>query len=325
MKRYLRPTVGLVLAALFVWLMVRHVDVVDVGRQLRGVSLCWLLAALASLLVGYTLRIERWRRMLAVDAPSLSWRACAGPFLASFTLNNVLPLRVGDVLRTFAFKQQLGCGPTLVLATLLVERLLDLLMVLVLLGIALLAFGLDASALANVGGVALVLAALSIFLLLLFPQGFAPLARAVVTLLGRVAPGLASKIGAEVDKLFGTLGHLSHGRIMLQLFALSLAAWLAEGLVFWCAALALSGITVAAGGWLALPVGTLATLIPSSPGYVGTFDFFVARAMTLVGNELAAATAYALLTHLLLWLPVTLAGGTYLFVTRVRVPKESLS
>ncbi|XZG70659.1 lysylphosphatidylglycerol synthase transmembrane domain-containing protein [Chitinibacteraceae bacterium HSL-7] len=325
MKRYLRPAIGLVLAALFAWLVVRHVDVAEVARQLGSVSPGWVLAALGGLFVGYTLRIARWRRMLAVDAPSLSWRACAGPFLASFALNNVLPLRAGDVLRTFAFKQQLGCGPTVVLATLLVERLLDLLMVLVLLGVALLAFGLEASALAHVGGVALVLAALGIMLLLLFPTAFAPLARGVVALLGRVAPGPAGKIGAEVDKLFGTLGHLSYGRTMLQLLALSLAAWLAEGLVFWCAALALSGITVAAGGWLALPVGTLATLIPSTPGYVGTFDFFVARAMTLAGNDAVAATAHALLTHLLLWLPVTVAGGLYLLVTRVRVPKESLS
>jgi uncharacterized protein (TIRG00374 family) len=324
MKRYLRSAIGLMLAALFVWLVLRHVDVAEVGGQLRSVSLGWVLAALASLLVGYTLRIARWRRMLAVDAPTLSWRACAGPFLASFALNNVLPLRAGDVLRTFAFKQQLGCSPAVVLATLLVERLLDLLMVLVMLCIALLAFGLDASVLVNVGGVVLVLAALAIFLLLLFPQAFASLAWTVVTMLGRLAPGPAKKIGAGVEKLFGTLGHLSHGPTMLQLLTLSLAAWLAEGLVFWFAALALPGITEAVGAWLALPVGTLATLIPSSPGYVGTFDFFVARAMSLVGNELIAATAYALLTHLLLWLPVTLAGGTYLLFSRVRAPKESL-
>lgn len=325
MKRYLRPATGLLLAGVFAWLVVRHVDVAEVGRQLGNVSLGCVLAALAGLAVGYTLRIARWRRMLAVDATSLSWRACAGPFLASFALNNVLPLRTGDVLRTFAFKQQLGCGPTVVLATLLVERLLDLLMVLVLLGVALLAFGLDASALAHVGGLALVLAALAILLLLLFPTVFAPLVRSGIALLGHVAPGPAGKIGAEVDKLFATLGHLSHGRTMLQLLALSLAAWLAEGLVFWCAAMALAGIAVPAAGWLALPVGTLATLIPSTPGYVGTFDFFVARAMTLTGNDAIAATAHALLTHLLLWLPVTLAGGLYLLVTRVRVPKESFS
>jgi uncharacterized membrane protein YbhN (UPF0104 family) len=64
--------------------------------------------------------------------------------------------------------------------------------------------------------------------------------------------------------------------------------------------------------WLALPVGTLATLIPSAPGYAGTFDFFTAQAMALLGNPIAAATAYALLVHALLWLPATLVGGVLL-------------
>ena len=322
MKRYLKPVIGVALTIVFAWLVVRHVDVAEVAHQLRGVSSDWVMVAISELILGYTLRIARWRRMLAIDAPGVSWRACAGPFLASFALNNVLPLRAGDVLRTFAFRRQLGCAPTVVLATLLVERLLDLLMVLALLGVALLAFGLDANALANVGGMGLVLAALTILLLLLFPRVFVPLARAVVALLGRVAPSVAGKIGGEVDKLFATLGHLSNGRIMMQLLALSLAAWLAEGLVFWCAALALSYLAVPEAGWLALPVGTLATLIPSTPGYFGTFDFFVARAMTLAGNELVAATAYALLIHLLLWLPVTLAGGAYLLVAQVHLSKD---
>ena len=325
MRRYLKPAVGLVLAGVFAWLVVRHIDVNAVAYQLGNASLGLVAASLVALVLGYSVRIARWRTMLAVDSPGLSWRASAGPFLASFALNNVLPLRAGDVLRTFAFKQQLRCGPTVVLATLLVERLLDLLMVLVLLGGALLAFGLDASSLANVGGLALVLAALAILLLLLYPKLFTPLVRWLVFLLAHIAPGLATKAGTEIEKLFATLNHLSNGRRMVHLLSLSLVAWLAEGMVFFCAALSLSGVAVPAAGWLALPVGTLATLIPSTPGYVGTFDFFVVRAMAIAGNDMAAATAHALLTHLLLWLPVTLAGGIYLLVTRVRLPKESFS
>jgi uncharacterized membrane protein YbhN (UPF0104 family) len=73
-------------------------------------------------------------------------------------------------------------------------------------------------------------------------------------------------------------------------------------------------VTGPLAGWLALPVGTLATLIPSTPGYVGTFDYFTVKAMTELGNTTAAATAYALLVHALLWLPPTLVGGLYLLL-----------
>jgi len=68
---------------------------------------------------------------------------------------------------------------------------------------------------------------------------------------------------------------------------------------FWFAALALPSITAPFAGWLALPVGTFATLIPSTPGYIGTFDYFVVRAMTEFKNPKSAATVYALLMHAL--------------------------
>jgi uncharacterized membrane protein YbhN (UPF0104 family) len=74
---------------------------------------------------------------------------------------------------------------------------------------------------------------------------------------------------------------------------------------------------------LALPVGTLATLIPSTPGYVGTFDYFTVRAMSVLGNSISASTAYALLVHILLWLPPTLIGGLYLLLNPIKKHKAS--
>ena len=66
--------------------------------------------------------------------------------------------------------------------------------------------------------------------------------------------------------------------------------------------------------WFACATGTLATLIPSSPGYVGTFDYFAILGMMAYGAGRAISTAFAMLVHLLLWLPVTLAGAAYLVV-----------
>lgn len=108
---------------------------------------------------------------------------------------------------------------------------------------------------------------------------------------------------------------------MPKLVFWSLLVWSAEGCVFWFAALALPSIAAPFAAWLALPVATLATLIPSTPGYVGTFDYFTVHAMTQMSNTMGAATAYALLVHALLWLPPTLAGGLYLLLHPVRQPK----
>lgn len=310
----LRLALGSLLAILFLWLIVRQLSLDELKRAFAGITAAWVIAGVVAFSVGYACRIERWRLMLQRDNSSLKWSHCAGPLLGSFAVNNVFPFRAGDVLRAFAFNGRLGVSPGVVVATLFVERLLDLLMVLVLLGVALAIFGLDVSGFAGIGGAALITIAIGILLLLLLPQVFAPVAIASGKLVARIAPKLGEKLLDEINKSLVTLVHLAKGVTMIRLVTWSLIAWLAEGCVFWFAALALPSIATPAAGWLALPVGTLATLIPSTPGYVGTFDYFTVRAMTELGNNAYSSTAYALLVHALLWLTPTLIGGLYLLL-----------
>jgi uncharacterized protein (TIRG00374 family) len=313
-KKILRLILGLVLAIVFIWLILRQINLEELKRAFVGTASSWVMAGLVAFCVGYACRIERWRLMLNRDNPSLKWHHCAGPLLGSFAANNVLPFRAGDVLRAFAFNSRLGVSSGVVMATLFVERLLDLLMVLVLLGVALATFSLDVSNFAGIGSAALIGIAIGILFLLLFPQVFAPVAIALGKFIARLAPKGGQKLLNEINKSLLTLVHLAKGNTMIRLVLWSIAAWLADGCVFWFAALALSAITTPEAGWLALPVGTLATLIPSTPGYVGTFDFFTVRAMSALGNNAVASTAYALLVHALLWLPPTLFGGLYLML-----------
>ncbi len=313
-KKILRLILGLVLAIVFIWLILRQINLEELKRAFVGTASSWVMAGLAAFCVGYACRIERWRLMLNRDNPALKWHHCAGPLLGSFAANNVFPFRAGDVLRAFAFNGRLGVSSGVVMATLFVERLLDLLMVLVLLGVVLATFSLDVSNFAGIGSAALIGIAIGILFILLFPQVFAPVAIALGKFIARLAPKGGQKLLNEINKSLLTLVHLAKGNTMIRLVLWSIAAWLAEGCVFWFAALALSAITTPEAGWLALPVGTLATLIPSTPGYVGTFDFFTVRAMSALGNNVVASTAYALLVHALLWLPPTLLGGLYLML-----------
>lgn len=266
------------------------------------------------------IRIKRWQLMLQADRPRLQWRSCAGPFLASFAANNVLPFRAGDVLRAFAFNRQLGTTSGVMIAALFVERLLDLLTVLIFLGAALAFSGADSGLFSRLGGAAPILGGMLILVVLLFPHLFRPAAVALARPIARIAPAVGGKLLTEIDRSFTMLQRLARGTTMTRLAFWSFIVWLAEGCVFWFSALALPALDAPLAGWLALPVGTLATLLPSTPGYVGTFDFFTVRAMTGLGNSAAAATAYALLIHALLWLPPTLAGGLYLVFRPARMP-----
>ena len=324
-RKAFRLLLGVAVAALFVWLTLRQMDLARITEVLGGARLDLIAAASALLCAGYACRIARWRIMLARENPALRWPDCAGPLLAGFAANNVLPFRAGDVMRALAFNGRMGTTAGAVLATLFVERLLDLLMMLIMLGIALWSFDFDLNRLLGFGGPALLAAACGVLAVLLFPGVLKPLAKVLGALAGRLPA--ARRLQVELDKATNTLSLLAGGPVMAALIAWSAVAWLAEGGVYWLAAQALVSIATPAASWLALPVGTLATLIPSTPGYVGTFDYFTAQAMMTVGNERTASAIYAFLVHLILWLPPTVLGGLYMVLRPVQggVPKESVT
>jgi uncharacterized protein (TIRG00374 family) len=318
-KKILRLALGMSFALFFSWLILRQIKPGEIQHAFSGADPSWIVASVIAFIVGYVCRIERWRKMFGRDNPTLKWRDCAGPFVVSFATNNVLPFRAGDALRSFTFKSQLGVSSGVVIATLFVERLLDLLTILILLGLALAYFGVNRSPFAGVGGSALIAVAGAILLALLFPRLFQPIALALGRLVSVISPNFGIKVGSEINKCLDTLKHLAQGNTMLKLIAWSLIAWLSEGGTYWFSALAFPSITEPSAAWLAIPVGSLATLIPSAPGYVGTFDYFCVRAMTELGNSTISATAFTILVHTILWLPPTVAGGLYLLLHPIKL------
>lgn len=319
-KSAVRLAVGIGLAAVFAWLLLRQLQPSQVISAFRGVTAGWVVAALAAFSVGYFFRVARWHAMLSGSVPDLRLRACVGPFLASFAVNNVVPFRAGDVIRVFAFNRVLGTTAGVVAASLFVERLLDLLMVVVLFATALHVFDIGPSVASAVGSTALLAGAAALLLVLLFPRPFAPVARWAGRLVGRISPSVGSRFTEEITKGLATLEYLANGHVMMTLLGWSALAWMFEGGVFWFVALALPSITEPMGAWLALPVATLATLIPSTPGYIGTFDYFMTWAMIQLGNAPSPAAAAAFLVHTLLWLPPTIVGGAYLILHPIRRP-----
>lgn len=314
MHKPIRLGLGIALAAIFLWLMLRHIDVNEIGHAFAKADLGSLSLAVAAFSVGLGCKIERWRRMLLQTNGELTWADCYGPMVASVAANNVLPFRAGDIMRGFGFNGKLGINASVSLTTIVVERLLDLLIVISFLGLALIAFGTDSSRVIGVGGGVLIGGAVAILSVLLFPRMLSPLVYWGAGLITRLSPGLGSGIERELEKIFAALEYTAKSRTMCALIVWSLLAWTAEGCAFWLTAMALQTIEVPTAAWLALPAATLSTMIPSTPGYVGTFDYFTAQAMAVGGNTLANSVAYAFLVHLVLWLPPTLAGGIYFFL-----------
>lgn len=320
MKGALKFIAGIGLAGLFVWLILRDLDRASLAGAFRDLDPGWLALGFVFWALDYALRVLRWRSMLAVARPDLGFWRCAVPFLGSIAANNVLPFRLGDVLRCIAFSRWLGIDAGTVTATVFAERLLDLLTILVGLGLAILIFapGTGAFGLLGLGAGGLVCVGIVALGLLFIPAGLRPLVRISVRGAALIGPEVAARLQNFAEPLLATLVILSQGRRMGGLIATSALIWTFEGAVYWTVAMAIPSMAEPASAWLALPVGTLATLLPSTPGYIGTFDYFAIAAAKVGGNSMTAATVFAVVVHLYFYLPATLFGGISLGVWHAR-------
>ena len=103
--------------------------------------------------------------------------------------------------------------------------------------------------------------------------------------------------------------------VLAALVLASVLVWIGEAGLF---LFMLQGFGLAAGpaqAVIVMAVATLATLVPSSPGYVGPFHLAAYTAVSLLGGDAVVAAGFALLAHLALWLPTTLAGALGILAT----------
>jgi uncharacterized protein (TIRG00374 family) len=304
----------LCVAAAFLWLAFGRVDWSSIGTVLNEATPGPLVLGLVALAGGFFIRIVRWWTMLRALEPALPLRACARPFLLSLAINNTMPLRAGDVVRAVGFREALQSPVMRVVGTLFIERVLDLFVLVALFFVGLLAVPRGViprpfvTTAALLGAVALV----ALLVLVFSPGVLRALAdRAAASRMLRDR-SWTPRLREAAHRLVDTFALVRSPARATRLLSLSVLAWLLEGAMYACAAWALHVGGSPIAPWFAAATGTLATLIPSSPGYVGTFDYFAILGLTAFGAHRVAATAFAVVVHLMLWLPVTVVGAAFL-------------
>jgi uncharacterized protein (TIRG00374 family) len=313
-----RLIVGCALSVVCLYFVFRNIKFEEVGRALATFHWPYLVVGILSLAVGYTARIFRWKLLLEACGPKVTAAACASPFLASIALNNVLPFRLGDVVRALVFPAALGVTKTGATATLVLERLVDLLTLLVCLAVAASFFPKGALP-ASVVDIVIVLAVLgsaALLGLILFTGLIVRLVRWLATRLEPKAPQKVISILRAIADLVAALQSISRMRTIVAALAISFVAWAGE-LGLYLALMQGIGMTFSLpGGLLLMSMATIATLVPSSPGYVGPYHLAAFTAAHLMGGSATQAMTLAVLCHLGVWLPTTIAGATVMLFNR---------
>jgi uncharacterized protein (TIRG00374 family) len=301
LKLLLQWSTGVALLILFL----RQIDMTAAWTMLTRANMLPVAIGLLAYLADFLLRSVRfWMLMVAVAERRLPLRSVPAPFIASFGISDLLPLRAGDVFRLIWFQRQLQLRVAHVFGAMIIERFYDL-ATLLLLGSMLAACRLTwPIAFLLPFTTALVMLAAPLILSWCIERMPAPCSENQ-SLGARVSHGLH-----ETAQAFAILR--SPVRVAL-LTSLSLICWLLEAVLFLGAWKALGGRLI---DWqapmTAFVASTLGTLVPGLPGHFGTFELFGLEAFTRNGIGADTAAAVLLLAHLMLWAPTALFAIAWL-------------
>lgn len=299
-RPWLRGMLGLGIGALFLWLSLRQTswrEVQDILAQAKG---RWLLGAIALYGLDLGVRVVRWQQIMS-SVKQLSLRSVGLALIVGYAMNSILPARLGELFRANFAGQRYQMSRTAIAGSIVLERVLDgLVVVLCLLLGRLFAPGQP------------VLNQLTIAGSLLFGALFLGL-----WLLSRGRGGgfrvqLPPPIAQRLEQFRRGIGSL-HGPLFRQAVLLSAVIWLLEGVVLWAV---LQAVDVALN-WqqmlLLVGVVSLSTLLPSAPGFVGTYQYAYVLTLELFDYPPAQGIAAATATQIFLMGGVTLVGlGLYL-------------
>ncbi|HTR97232.1 MAG TPA: lysylphosphatidylglycerol synthase transmembrane domain-containing protein [Candidatus Acidoferrales bacterium] len=261
---------------------------------------------------GFWVRAVRWRYFVQAGRP-VPLSSLFSATMIGFMANNVLPFRLGEFVRPWALGRREQLSKSMLLATIVVERAIDMLTLLTIFGVALLlhpiAENTEAGHMVQQGARLMIALSLGLTLFVIAAERNRKVAQLVLAV---VPAKLRARAAHLLDRfldgfaLFRDLGRL------VQVFALSLGMFLC-----YAAALGITGASMHIAlpwysGLVMLVVTAIGIMVPAAPGYVGTLNIACVVGLALFGIDQARASAYSWFYFLSQWLPITAVGLYYL-------------
>lgn len=314
--------VGVLISAVFLWWSLRTLNPADLWQAIIHANYWWIAPGVAVYFVAVWARAWRWHYLLKPIKP-IRTRVMFPITCIGYMGNNIYPARAGEVLRAVVLKRREGVPISASLATIIVERIFD--------GVVMLAFVFfnltQLAELAQVvipvgkwqvtiqdvavwGSVAF-FGALVVFLLAaMFPKVTARIGQWFID---RIMPArLRNQSSGIMHRFLDGLESLRSPFNILMVFFTSVIIWLLETFKYWLVMHAFPFSVSFFTLMLINGVVNLTTTIPAAPGYLGTFDAPAIAILMAKGINQGIASAYTFVLHFALWFPITVLGAWYL-------------
>jgi len=318
MKRW-QFWLGLIISAVFLYFALNKLNLGDFWNAIKTANYWWIFPGIAVYFVGVWARAWRWHYLLKpikkIRTNVMFPITCIG-----YMGNNIYPARAGEVLRAVVLKRKEGVSISASLATIIVERVFDAVVMLgfVFVNLPKLAevASFNSGFVGNIQDLALIgtsifIGVLVVFLLAaMFPKTSEKIS---LWLINRLMPvRFREKTTGIVFKFLEGLASLRSPVNIFMVFVTSVVIWLLETVKYWFVMHAFTFTVSFFALMLLNGIANLVTIIPAAPGYIGTWEAVTKAVLVAYGVSGGEALGYAIVLHVALWLPITLLGALFM-------------
>jgi uncharacterized protein (TIRG00374 family) len=303
----------------FLYFALNKLNLDEFWHAIETANYWWIFPGIAVYFIGVWARAWRWHYLLKpikkVRTKVMFPITCIG-----YMGNNIYPARAGEVLRAVVLKRREGISISASLATIIVERVFDAVVMLgfVFVNLPKLAevASFNSGFVGNIQELALIgtgifIGVLVLFLLAaMFPRTSEKLS---LWAINHILPGrFREKASSITLKFLDGLASLRSPVNVLMVFITSIIIWLLETVKYWFVMHAFSFTVSFFALMLLNGIANLVTIIPAAPGYIGTWEAVTKAVLVAYGVSGGEALGYAIVLHVALWLPITLLGAFFM-------------
>jgi uncharacterized protein (TIRG00374 family) len=305
-----RLIIGCLIGLGFLYLAGRKVDFSLMWEAFTKVNYWFVLFAVPVIFLSHFLRALRWRYLMdpikSVDVASLF-----SALLIGYMANILMPAHLGEFLRAYVLGKKRGVSASSTFATIVVERIIDVFALLLLMVFAILLYPFPDWI--NKAGYAMLIGTVVLFVfLILLKKYFAFFERFLNLLFKPMPKGLQEKLNRGIRSFVVGIVPLRRGRDYPVVAVLSVVIWACYGFILHLILYAFDFVSLYQLPWstslIVLVVTTIGVVVPSSPGYVGTYHWLCQVSLAMFSVPAGPALSFAILAHGVNFLPVLIAG-----------------
>jgi len=305
-----RLIVGCLTGAAFLYLAGREVDFGLMWEAFTRVNYWFVFLAVPVIFLSHFLRVLRWRYLMdpikRVDVASLF-----SALLIGYMANILMPAHLGELLRAYVLGKKRGVSASSTLATIVVERIIDVFALLLLMVFAILLYPFPQWI--NKTGYAMLAGTLVLFVFLILLKKYFPFFERFLRLFLKPLPkGVRERVGQGINSFVLGIVPLRGRWDYLVVSVLSVVIWVCYGFIIHLVLYAFDFLELYRLPWwtslIVLVVTTIGVVVPSSPGYVGPYHWLCQVSLAMFAVPAGPALSFAILLHGVNFLPVLIVG-----------------